>query len=208
MVGTRLSATDDGGSRSPVRMIVKNAAFLALAGGFWLALQTGYFSPDRPTRNQWEKLELAKKRPGGTLVYQSDFSVEKPGAATLTGTWGYYNNATNTTVTFGPSDIKINFQKAAWLGAVYHMTAFQPGAIYRVTMLGTVETEPGAMLVRNRQLDLTRKQIPVGSQPFVAEFVAPPGRFDRVQIVFMPDNRGEPKGRMTITSMKIERLGD
>ncbi len=208
-MGEATSAIADAGKVRILPAIVKNIAVFAIIGCAWLGLETGYFSPDRPTRNQWELLERAKAKAAAAVIYQSNFALEKPGeTGHQAGYWSRYNGATVSTVRFDPTGITINFDKAAWLGAVYRFAAFEPKAIYRVTMTGSVENEPAAMLVRNRQLDLMRQRIPVGTAPFVAEFVAPPGGLDRVDVVFMPDNRNNPKGTMKITSVKIERLGD
>ncbi len=189
--------------------IVRNVAFAVIAGGAWIGFESGYFSPDRPTRAQWELLEQAKKKPARALVYESNFALEKPGElGNGVGYWGHYNGATLSTVQFEPSGININYKDAAWLGAVYRLVNFEPRAIYRVTMIGEVRTEPAALLVRNRQIDLQRLQIPVGSAPFATEFAAPSGRADHIYVIFMPDNPTDPKGSLRITSVKIERVGE
>jgi hypothetical protein len=208
--GIRL-ATNSGADAQRVLplAVLKNCVLLAAAGGTWFGLEYGYFSPDRPTRAQWEKLESVKAAPQGALVYQSNFANEKPGEEGKgPGYWGSYNGATLSTVQFDSGGVTVNYKDAAWLGAVFRLVAFEPGKIYRVTMQGSVEGEPAALLVRNRQLDLTRVQIPVGSAPFAAEFVAPPGKLDRVFVIFMPDGQSDPKGSLRITSVKIERLGE
>lgn len=190
-------------------LIAKNTLFAVVAGGAWLGLETGFFSPDRPTREQWEMLEKAKTRPAGSVVYQSNFALEKLGEASIgSGYWGLYNGATSSTVQLDRQGITVDYDKAAWLGAVFRLVNFEPRAIYRVSLKGEVHTEPAAMLVRNRQLDLRRETIPVGTAPFTMEFAAPAGRADRVYVIFMPNSAQDPKGSLRISSLKIERVGE
>ena len=189
-------------------VVLKNAGVLAFAAFAWLALDTGYFTPDRPTRAQWEKLQKAKSIAPKQLIYQSDFSKEKPGErASPIGTWGPYNAATKHTITFDQAGFTINFRNAAWLGAVFEFAAYEARTIYRVTIEREGEGEPAALLVRNRQMDLIRQQIPVGKGAFSVEFLSPRGGRDRAYIILMPDNPGKPQGRLRVSSMKIERIG-
>lgn len=192
---------------SLVRMLVKNVAVLALLVGGWFALNTGYLSPDRPTREQWERIERAKSAPGGVVAYQSDFSVETPGVAKQpAGYWGFYNGATVSTVQFDPAGVTVKYGGTPWIGAALHFTRYEPQQIYRITVTSDVTGEPAAIIVRNRQMDLLRRQIPVGSGTHKIEFAAPRGSMDRVTLAFIPDNRGKPQGTLRITSLRIERI--
>lgn len=187
--------------------MAKNAAAALLAVAIWLALDTGYLSPDRPTRAQWERLEKARQAKDGTVVYEADFARDGPGGGkSSAGSWGFYNGATTATVKYDASGVTITYGGTPWIGAVLTFRAYEPGRLYRVTVERTATGEPGALLVRNRQLDLVRSAIPVGTGPFAVEFVAPPGRLDRVDVAFIPDNRTKPAGSLRISAAKIERL--
>lgn len=192
-----------------IGLVWKNALAAALVLGVMTALATGYFSPDRPTRPQWERLEKLKSAKGGREVYRSNFAGETPGQSRDgIAEWGYYNGATASTVQYGPSGVTVIYGGTAWIGAQLRLLKFVPGAIYRVTLERTVEGSPGALIVRNRQMDLMRKQIPVGSGTFSTEFVAPRGALDRVIFAFIADGRSRPQGKMQISSLTIERLGE
>ena len=104
--------------------------------------------------------------------------------------------------------ITVSYNGNAWIGAALHFTGYEPDRIYRLTLERTVEGEPAAVIVRNRQMDLERKQIPIGSGTFAVEFVSPSGSHDKVDVAFIPDNPGKPQGTLRITSVKIERLGE
>jgi hypothetical protein len=187
--------------------IVKNVFACGVAGGIWFALQTGYVSPDRPTRPQWERIERAKEAPGGVLAYQSNFQRDM--LTTNAGappSWSRYNGATANHVKFDSGGVTVDYSGIAWIGARLSFPNYEPGATYRLTIAATVDTEPGAILVRNRQLDLIRTTVPVGSGTTRTHFVAPPGRLDQVVIAFIADGRSEPKGSMHITSVAIERM--
>ena len=189
--------------------LVKNAFALALVGGVWLALATGYFTPDRPTRDQWEQLERVRAKPSGKLVYQSNFSLETPGEGrNPVGHWGRYNGATVSTVAFDPAGVTVTYGGTPWIGAMFSFKAFERQRIYRLTIDRVVEGSPAAVIIRNRLMDLERAQIPVGSGPFKVEFVAPLGGLDQVIIAFIPDGTDKPEGMLRITSLKIERLED
>ena len=80
-----------------------------------------------------------------------------------------------------------------------------------MTIEAKVETEPAAVLMRNRQLDLMREVIPVSDgtfQTYIFHYVAPNGRYDQVNLIFMPDGRNNVQGRMTMRKFRIERLED
>lgn len=191
------------------RGIAKNAFALGVAGGIWFALQTGYVSPDRPTRAQWERIERAQGQSGGVLVYQSNFQRDM--LTTSLGqppNWGRYNGANAEHVTFDSGGVTINYSGIAWIGARLSFASYEPGATYRLTIAAAVEEEPGAILVRNRQLDLIRTPVPVGKGITRTHFVAPPGRLDQVVIAFIPDGRNKPAGAMRITSATIERMDE
>lgn len=192
---------------SLLAVVTKNLVVLAILVGGWLALDTGYLSPDRPTREQWEEIERAKTAAAGTVVYQSDFSVETPGVARQpAGYWGFYNGATVSTVQFDPGGVTVKYGGTPWIGAAMHFTRFEPGRIYRITLVGEVSGEAAALIVRNRQMDLLRREIPVGAGTHKIEFAAPRGSMDRVTLAFIPDNRDKPQGSLRITSLRIERI--
>jgi hypothetical protein len=187
--------------------IVKNVLAFGVAGSIWFALQTGYFSPDRPTRLQWDQIERVKGQPGGRVSYQSNFKRDMLiQAADVPPAWGRYNGATSEHVKFDSGGVTIQYSGIAWIGACLSFLDYEPGAIYRLTIDANVETEPGAILVRNRQLDLIRIQVPVGSGTVRTHFAAPQGRLDQVIIAFIADSRSEPKGAMRIASVTIERM--
>ena len=191
------------------RGIAKTAFVFGVAGGIWFALQTGYVSPDRPTRAQWERIERAKGAPGGVLVYQSNFQRDM--LTTAGGEppdWGRYNGANGEHVTFDSGGVTVNYSGIAWIGARLSFPSYEPGATYRLTIAATVEKEPGAILVRNRQLDLIRTPVPVGTGTTRTHFVAPQGRLDQVVIAFIPDGRSKPTGAMRISSATIERMDE
>ncbi|MFM9941886.1 MAG: hypothetical protein ACKVP7_20575 [Hyphomicrobiaceae bacterium] len=188
-------------------IVVKNVVVLGLVLSAWLALSVGYLSPDRPTRDQWERLEKARKGGPTTLVYQSNFSVETPGVEKQpAGYWGFYNGATVSTVQYDPGGVTVTYGGTPWIGAVLHFKAYERLQIYRVTFERSVDGEPAAVIVRNRQMDLMRQEIPVGTGPTTVYFVAPQGSLDRVYLAFIPDGRDKPVGKLRITSLKIERM--
>lgn len=204
-----LPAADVGGGTPMIKAILKNVLAVLVVGGHWYAIQTGYFSPDRPTRDQWERLEQVKKLPAGKLVYQSNFATETPGGGrSEVGSWGYYNGATVSTVTYDPAGVTVKYGGTPWIGAKFDLAQFEAQKIYRVTIDRLVEGEPAAVIIRNRLMDLERAQIPVGSGPFKVEFVAPRGGRDQIVIALIPDNRSKPQGTLRVTSLKIERLED
>jgi hypothetical protein len=197
------------GRWSLVLIIAKNALAVGLVVGVFLALSSGYFSPDRPSRDQWARLVKAKQAKSGPVVYQSRFDTERPGERhNPTGHWGMYNGATVSTVTYDPGGVTVKYGGVAWIGAAFHLDIFEPQRIYRVTIEREVEGEPAALIVRNRQMDLERAQIPVGSGPFATEFLAPLGRFDRIVMAFVPDGTSKPQGSIRITSLRIELMED
>ena len=99
------------------RTIFKNLLAVGVAGCIWLALQTGYISPDRPTRPQWERIEDVKSKSGGHVVYQSDFRHDLPKADTGTRpAWGRYNGATTEHVSFDPDGVTIHSRPAITRG--------------------------------------------------------------------------------------------
>jgi hypothetical protein len=185
--------------------LVRNICAACVAGGVIAGMSTGYFSPDRPSRPQWEAMEASKTLPAGQLVYQSDFTKDQLSASGTT--WGYYNGATSSMVAAGAEGVTVTFGGIAWVGAKMTMPSFVPGAIYRVSIDAEVSGEPGAVIVRNKQLDLAREPIPVGRQTTRIHFAAPPGRFDQVLFAFIGDSRSAPQGTMKIRGVKIERMG-
>lgn len=191
------------------RFILKNAVAVVLLLGVWLALDTGYFTPDRPTRAQWERLEKAKRGTGGQPHYQSNFSTISPGeTSNPAGNWGMYNGATVSTVRYDPAGVTIDYNGVPWIGAAFRLNQYEAQRIYRVTLERDVQGEPGALIVRNRQMDLMRTQVPVGKGPMSSVFIAPRGSRDQITFAFIPDNPGAPQGSLRITSLKIERLED
>lgn len=184
---------------------LKNAVVLALAVAFYFGLESGYFSPDRPTRSQWDRLQSAEAKPAETVVYAGDLRGVKPGVV-VGGNWGRYNSATEQTTAFTPEGIKVDYNDAAWLGAVFDLATYTADRIYRITFDVDAKEQPAAIIVRNRQMDLVRELIPVGRSSQSVHIVTPRGNGDRVRIIFIPDARSNPKGQMTITSLKIEAV--
>jgi hypothetical protein len=186
--------------------VAKNLFALAVAVSIWLAINTGYFGPDRPTRPQWARLEKAKTLQVDALTYQADFTRIKAGEPTPSGIWTRYNGATPSTTEFNSDGIGINYANSAWLGAAFRLSSFVPDRIYRITFQANTDTEPAAILVRNRQMDMHRESIPVGNKQHVVHFMSPTAPMDQTQVIFMPDGRSQPKGKFTLTSLKIELL--
>jgi hypothetical protein len=187
-------------------LIWKNGILAALLAALALALTTGYLSPDRAPRYTWEIMDRIKAAPAGRVAYQADFAKHGLGVATPAGTWGRYNGASEATTQFDPAGITINQQDAAWLGAVFNFKSFVPGGIYRVVLDTTIEGDPGAFVVRNRQLDLMREELPAGKKSHTMHFVAPPGSLDSVYLVVMPNGRDKPKGTIRISGLRVELM--
>lgn len=190
-----------------VRAIVKNAIAAGLVLCVWYGLQSGYFAPDRPTRAQWAEIEKAKTQASGRVVFQSDFKTLRAGAGPVSP-WGYYNGASGNTVTYDQTGVTIDYKGVGWIGARLDIATFEPGAIYRIVVDAETSGQPGAFLVRNRQRDLMRERLPVGRHTATAHFVAPPGRFDRMYVAFIPDPPANPQGIMKILSVRLERMGE
>jgi hypothetical protein len=191
--------------------VIKNVVIFSLLLGSYFAVETGYFSSDRTQRRHWNEMESLKQGKGKvTKAYEADFTKAKidPLSGGPEGYWDFYNGATADTAQIADGALVLNYT-SAWIGASFRHTGFAPYGIYRVTMEAKVENEPAAILMRNRQLDLMREQIPVSDGAFKTYtffYVAPAGSRDRVSVIFMPDNRDTPKGRMTVRKFLIERL--
>jgi hypothetical protein len=201
-IGDRSAMT----SPSRLTVLLKNVVFVAAAAGIWLALQTGYVSPDRPTRAQWTEYGKARSELAGQVVLQTDFKVARIDSGP-NSPWGYYNKATSGTVTSDESGVTVHYKGTAWIGAQLDIGVLRPGAVYRISIVRDVVEQPGAVLVRNRQRDLVREVLPVGKGTTVTHFIAPPGKFERLLIAFIPDARSNPQGSMKILSVKVERMG-
>jgi hypothetical protein len=193
-------------SRSKAMMFIKNVAVLAFAAAAWLAIDTGYFGPDRPTRPQWARLQKASALSVDRVTYRADFGTVKIDVPVAGGTWGRYNFATPETTEFDATGVTVNYQGAAWLGASVRLASYVPDRIYRITFDAEVEGQPGAILVRNRQMDIHREQIPIGKKQHVGHFLSPNGARNEATVIFMPDDGTDPKGKLRITSFKIELL--
>lgn len=189
--------------------ILKNLLFFGVVFGTWYAIETGYFSADRTLRSDWMEMERLKEKGKPVKAYEADFSrITLDGRGQPEGFWAFYNGATAPTVVVEGGNLVLSYS-APWIGSEFRHTAYEPRAVYRVTIEAKVEGEPAAILMRNRQLDLMRNPIPVSDgqfKTFTYHYVAPGGRLDQVRVIFMPDNRTEPKGKMTVRKFIIERL--
>lgn len=189
--------------------LLKNIFFFTVVIGSWIAVDTGYFSNDRTSRGEWNELERLKAKGQAKTVYEADFAkVRIDGPPIAEGDWKFYNGASGDTVKIEDGALVLNYS-SAWIGSEFRHALFVPKGVYRVTIEAKVEEEPAAILMRNRQLDLMREQVPVTNgdfKSFTYHYVAPDGGRDRVRVIFMPDNRGEPKGRMTVRKFVIQRL--
>jgi hypothetical protein len=193
-----------------VKTLLKNLFFFAAVIGSYVAVETGYFSSDRTSRREWNEMERLKDKGKPTKAYEADFTKVKidPTVTMAEGYWDYYNGATGDTVSIADGNLILNYT-SAWIGSEFRHTKFVPNGIYRITLEAKVDGEPAAILMRNRQLDLLREEIPVtdGSfKTFTYHYVAPVGSRDKVRLIFMPDKRSEPKGKMTVRKFLIERL--
>lgn len=204
------AATPPDGRSGLVNTVLKNLFFFgAVFGGFY-AVETGYFSNDRTSRHEWNEMERLKEKGKAVKVYEADFSKTKidPTIQLPEGRWGYYNGASADTTRVDGGHLVLNYT-SAWIGSEFRHTAFKPNGVYRVTFEAKVETEPAAILMRNRQMDLMREEISTTDgtfKTFSYVYVAPGGSLDQVRIIFMPDNRKQPKGKMTVRKFLIERL--
>lgn len=124
------------------------------------------------------------------------------------GLWDLYNNARPETVTIEDGALVMKYS-LAWLGVHFDHKAFEAKKLYRVRFEAKVDGEPAAILMRNRQLDYMRERLPTTGgafKEFTADFAAPAGQFDKVNVIFMPDGRGKVSGSLTIRKFRIERL--
>jgi hypothetical protein len=190
-------------------VLLKNLfVFGTLIGGY-AAVETGYFSNDRTSRSQWNTMEQLKAKGKPRVVYEADFSKDLLATGkSPEGFWTYYNGATRDTVAIADKALVLNYT-TAWIGSEFRHTEFAAHGVYRVTVEAKVEQESAAILMRNRQLDLMREEIPVSGGDFKTytyHYVAPGGAYDQVRVIFMPDNRQTPKGRMTVRKFRIEKL--
>lgn len=189
--------------------VLKNLLFFGILVGAWYAIETGYFSADRTIRGDWTEMERLKEKGKPVKAYEADFSkVAIDGSKLPEGFWAFYNGATAPTVVIEGGNLVLNYS-APWIGSEFRHTTYLPRAVYRVTIEAKVEGEPAAILMRNRQLDYMRNPIPVTGGEFKTysfHYVTPGGRFDQVRLIFMPDNRDKPAGKMTVRKFKIERL--
>lgn len=189
--------------------ILRNALAVVVAGGTWLAIETGYFSNDRTPRVLWEKMERLKSKPKGEIVYEASWQPDIfANRDKTTGYWDYYNGATKDTAALTADGLQVRYT-APWIGAYFMHRAFEPNTIYRVVLEAKVEDQPAAILMRNRQLDLLREEIPVTGgefKEFTTHYVSSGGRYDQVRLIFMPNLRRNVKGRITIRKLRIEKL--
>jgi hypothetical protein len=201
-----LAGRSERAGRLAVRAVLKNALAIAVVAAIVAAAQTGYLSPDRPTRAQWDGISRAKSLAAGQTVFESDFGKARIGSGPGSP-WDYYNGATANSVTSDESGVTVTYIGIGWIGARLDVERLEPGAIYRISVEAETTGQPGAIIVRNRQRDLVRERIPVGRGTTRAHFAAPPGRFDKVIAAFIPDAASDPQGSMKILSVKIERMG-
>lgn len=194
-----------------LRTLLKNVVALTGIAGTWLAVETGYFSNDRTSRVEWNEMERLKAKSTPRIVYEASFNERSlADRSSPVGFWDFYNGATAETASIENGALEVRFT-ATWIGAYFRHLAFQPNGVYRVRFEARVEEQPGAILMRNRQLDLMREQIPVTGgefKEFSHVYVAPGGRWDHVRVIFIPDARNDAKGRMTIRKFRIEKLED
>jgi hypothetical protein len=195
--------------RQPLKIIAKNVFALSLVGACALAYETGYFSADRIVRRDWVALDAYPKDRPGKVVFDATFS---PDLLQLrdekAGSWNLYNGAAPATLSVEGGAMRMTYA-LAWLGVYFDHKGFEPKALYRVRFEAKVDGEPAAILMRNRQLDYMREQIPTTGgafKEFVVSYAAPAGRWDQVKIIFMPDGRGKVSGALTIRKFRIERL--
>lgn len=190
-------------------MIIKNIAFFGLVAGVLLAMETGYFAGDRTPRAQSVALEALAKAPG-KVVFEPKIDKDSPARTDQAdGVWKLYNGANPDTLSVDGSALVMRYA-IAWLGVYFDHKAYEPHGLYRVRFEAKVENEPAALLVRNRQLDLMRQQIPVTGgtfKEFKADYAAPGGRLDQVRLILMPDGREKVNGSISIRNVRIERLG-
>lgn len=190
--------------------VARNVFVVALFGGLWLALETGYFSNDRTPRVLDDLQERLKKSPRGDVVFEAqwkpDLLVDRRQPE---GFWDYYNGADPDTVSVTADGLKVKYTEP-WIGVYFRHLKFKPSTVYRVVFEANVEGQPAAILMRNRQLDLLREAIPVTNgefKEFNAHYVTPGGAWDQVSVIFMPDEKGDVQGELTIRKLRIERLG-
>lgn len=191
-----------------VRTLAKNLFALGLLGGLVMAYQTGYFSNDRISRGDWNILASFPKSHQGRVVYDAKFGPDLLKRVDAAGAWDVYNGARPDTVTLTDGALEMKYS-LAWLGVYFNHKAFEAKAHYRVRFEAKVDGEPAAILMRNRQLDYMRQQVPTTGgafKEFTADFAAPAGNFDQVRIIFMPDGRGKVSGALTLRKFRIERL--
>lgn len=200
----------DGSSIGWQTTVARNVFVAALVGGLWFALETGYFSNDRTPRALDDLQEQLKKSPRGDVVFEAQW---KPGLladrSLPEGFWDYYNGADKDTVSVTADGLKVTYTEP-WIGAYFRHLKFRPSTVYRVVFEANIEGQPAAVLMRNRQLDLLREQIPVTSgefKEFTAHYVTPGGALDQVRVIFMPDGKKDVQGAVTIRRLRIERLG-
>jgi hypothetical protein len=197
-----------GGARAT---LAKNLLVLTVLAGGYLAVETGYFSNDRTSRAQWDRMERLKREGKGRTVYETRFESDLlDGRRSSAGYWSFYNDADKETASIADGTLELRYTYA-WIGAQFRHTAFAPHGIYRVTVEAKVEEQPAAILMRNRQLDLMREKMPVTDGAFKDMsfvYVAPGGRLDQVNVIFMPDAPQDVKGRLTVRKLRIEQLGD
>lgn len=188
--------------------LLRNVLAFVVIGGTWAAVETGYLSNDRTPRAMWAEIERLKPKEG-RAVYEANWQTHNLGhGGNPTGYWDFYNGATADTASITSQGLDVRYT-SAWIGAYFRHLAFEPGKVYRVRFEAAVEGQPGAILMRNRQLDLLREQIPVtnGSfKEFTVYYATPGGRYDQVKVIFIPDPPEHVSGKMTIRKFRIEKL--
>ncbi|MFM9941110.1 MAG: hypothetical protein ACKVP7_16640 [Hyphomicrobiaceae bacterium] len=191
--------------------ILKNVFVLFVVAGSWLALETGYFSNDRTSRAEWDEMERLKVAGKAKLAYETSFDRNVLGEwGPGQGYWDFYNGATSETAAVANGSLEVRYTEP-WIGVSFAHTGYAADRAYRVQIEAKVEEQAGAILMRNRQLDLMREKIPVTNgefKPMTFYYVAPGGRLDQVRVIFMPDEPSDVKGKMTIRKFRIEQLGD
>ncbi len=194
--------------KSLVKVLLKNAFALFVVGGFFYGLETGYLSNDRTSRTESNEMDRLKAGKGAT-VYEAVFDRDLINVRLPEGVWDFYNGASSDTVSFADGVLDVRYS-SSWVGVQFRHLKSEPSRHYRVRLEAKVEEQAGAILMRNRQLDLMREEIPLSNgefKEFTFHYTAPGGSLDQVNVIFMPNEPEQVKGRMTIRRFRIEMLG-
>jgi hypothetical protein len=192
-----------------LRTLLKNFMFFGFVIAGYAAVESGYFSNDRTSRGQWDEIDRLKTSGKPKLVHDEKFKDELfTTGRSVDGYWDTYNGANRTSIKSSAGTLELTYT-SPWVGTVFHHATFEPHGIYRLTIEAKVDDQPAALLMRNRQLDLLRQQIPTTNGEFKTHtfhYAAPGGRWDQVRLILIPDNRTSVKGRLTVRKFTIEKL--